>query len=229
MIPASTESYVLRSIIKKLLGHARTRTAPVDKMVADEYAISLSVCCNVGLVYAAIRHAVMRVCLTPLSGPYVPGVYVVAESLLLTAAQVWFFRLKSRVIPVLIECHRLRDTHRVHDMPFAFARFRSGPHNPVTDLSDSPDAGFASRERADAEERIRSEAVVSRHDVRVQSHVPQPYRLIGRGSRSSPVGRCHSLVLPNIASTMPSLCQPRTSSAYFSSASGTSQSFAPRA
>src|SRR5208283_1906398 len=167
--------------------------------------------------------------LAPFLRSRISRINVVAKSLFLAPPQVRPFSLKQRVVPILGKRHGIRDAHCVHYVLFASMPLRSSPHHPVANLRDASDSRLAGRQSADAKEGIRREAEVAGHDIRVQFHDPQPNRLISRGSRSSPEGRCHSLVFPKIASTMPSLCHPRTSSAYFSNASGTSHSLAPRA
>src|SRR6266446_3531101 len=103
--------------------------------------------------------------LAPFVHAGVLGVNVVTKRLFLAPLQVRSFPLKSRVRPILVECHRVRNTHGVYEVLFAFTRLRPSPYHPVANLCDAPNSWLAGCQGADAEERIRCKAVVSGYDI----------------------------------------------------------------
>jgi hypothetical protein len=154
-------------------------------------------------------------------------VNVIAKRLLLASSEIRSLRLKPRVVPVNVKPHRLRDAHCENKILFAIPCLRARPDNPIPNLSSASNSRLAGSKRADAKEWVGRKTVISGDHVGIQPHAQQPYLLIGRRSRSTSEGLRHSFVFPKMASTIPSLCHPRTSSAYFSKASGTSHSAAP--
>jgi len=227
MSPARADALVLRPIAKKLPRQFGTCSSPEHEVVAQEKSVCAGVCSYVDWVWTAIWEAMMGIGLAPAAAGCVAGVDIVAERLLLAPAQIRFLLLKPRIAPILFEGQYLGYAHRIYHVFFPIVLLRTGSHDPVSDRSCDADLRFTRRQGADAEKRIWRKSEISGDDVGMQPHEAQPYRLIGRGSRSSPEGPCHSFVFPRIAATTPSLFQPWTSSAYFSRASGTSHSFAP--
>jgi hypothetical protein len=107
----------------------------------------------------------VRVCLQPFVCYCISGVNIVAKRLFLAPTQVWLFHLKPRISPIFLERHRLRHTHAVDNITFAFSLFRSGPHYPITDLGRATDSWLTGAKRANCEKWVGSKAVVSGHDV----------------------------------------------------------------
>lgn len=69
-------------------------------------------------VLAAVVKTVITGGLDPVTGSGVAVVDVVAASKLLVAGRVWLLELEAGVSPVLVERHRLFDSHGVDELPF---------------------------------------------------------------------------------------------------------------
>jgi hypothetical protein len=145
---------------------APNETAPIDKVVTEQHPVGAGVSADVGLVWAAVRKAVVRVSLAPTFSSLVPRVNV-AECLLFAAPQVWLLNLESRIVPILVECYSASDSHDIYEEFFALPCLRPGSDNPVVDLCNAPDPRLASRKSADSKERVGSESIVSGDNIRV--------------------------------------------------------------
>ncbi len=165
MVAPDEETYVIGAIIQKFGRYLRAGTAPIDVVVAKQHPIGASVSADIGFVRTAVRKAVVRISLAPFFAIRIPRINIVSECLLLAASQVRFLDLETRIVPILLKCHRAGDSHDIYKMPFAAPPFRPGSDNPVADLCDPPDSRFARCESADSEERVRRESVISGHDV----------------------------------------------------------------
>jgi hypothetical protein len=176
MVAAHEKTYRIRAVVEKSSRNLRTGPAPISKVVTKQHAIGHRIRADVGLIRTAVSEAVMRIGLTPILAVRIPRINIVAEGLLLAASQVRFLDLDSRVVPILLECHSASDSHDINEVLFAASFFRTGSDDPIADLGDASDSRLTRRKRADSEEGVGRKPVVSGHDVRVQSHYPQPYR-----------------------------------------------------
>lgn len=143
MIPDDAQTYMLGSIVQKPLRQFRTRAAPVDEIVADEYSVCTGVGDDIRLVRATVGQAVVRIDLVPQARAFVLAVDVVPKGLLLAAPQIGFLVLKPGISPVLVERQRARNAHRVDNEPLALVFLRSCSYYPIAGLRDASEPRLA--------------------------------------------------------------------------------------
>jgi len=81
---------MLGSVVQKPLRHLRTRAAPVDEIVTDEYSVCAGVGDDIRLVRATVGQAVVRIDLVPQVRAFVLAVDVVPKACFLLPRRLGF-------------------------------------------------------------------------------------------------------------------------------------------
>lgn len=96
---------------------------------------------------------------------------VVAVELLQTTVEYRSFAIEKRVVPVRIKVKDFIHLHCIDQVTReAIPPPRASSDDPVADPRFGPDAGLACRQRARPKEWVGRETVITRHDVREESH-----------------------------------------------------------
>ena len=144
----------------------RTGSPEVDEVVTKQNLIDLRVMTNIVFVGLAAGKAVMRVGLEP-PATVILMVNVVAKGLFSASRQNRLLPLISVIVPVIVERHSFRHSHREYQVAFPSLALASGTHHPVPNFRTFSNLGLARGEGTDPEKWIRRKAIVSRDDVGV--------------------------------------------------------------
>src|SRR5688572_18460065 len=102
VISDDAETYMLGSVVQESLWQLRTRAAPIDEIVTDEYSVGAGVGDDIRFVRGTVGQAMVRIDLVPQVRRLVFAIDVVPEGLLLAAPQIGFLDLKPAISPVLV-------------------------------------------------------------------------------------------------------------------------------
>src|SRR5713226_2026678 len=229
MVAARTND-VVAVIVPELRWHGGAIAAPVRKGLGNHHTVHASIGVDVDGIRTPVRQRMMGIQLLPVIALALAVIDIVAERLLLAAAQVRALLEEAFIGPIFVESQRLFDLHREDEKSGTLAACAPRTDNPIAELGRLPDPGLAGRERADAVKRIRRETEIAGHHIGVDFRKPIHQQLaleIGRIGSGTPSGFSQSVDLPSIAAMILSAFQGTTVSAYFFSASGTSHSLWP--
>lgn len=168
-LPRTAELLARQPIGPKAFRNGRRCTAEVDELGRDQYAVYARIASDVSCIWSSLIEAVVRVCLSP--DPADSMVDIVTVQLLEAPIQDRPLAEEPGIVPVCIVVQDLADLHGVDQVPGQLVlRFGARSDDPVADGRSGSDLRLAGRERAVPVERIRSEPVVTRHDIREQFH-----------------------------------------------------------
>ena len=162
----------IAALLPETCRHLGTKTTPVRVLRPNKHARGCArVASDVSRIRRAVRKGVMRICLDPFACFFARPIDVVAKSLLKASVEKRSLFPETRRIPVFIKGKDFIYFHCVDDITIPPIGLGSCTHNPITNLRCLTNSRLASRQGANAIERIGSKPVVSRNNVGKKLHL----------------------------------------------------------